>query len=60
VTEALIPRRFWNHYEAARNGEAKTTCEIEQWHKTINALMAKYPRKIFWHVLSFFKQEIGE
>jgi len=22
--------------------------------------MGKYPRKLFWHVLSFVKQEIGE
>lgn len=59
-TEATIPRTFWNHHEAAMKGEAKTTCDLEEWHKDLHSRMAHYPQKTIWYLLKFLRNQFGE
>src|SRR5690242_13919509 len=50
---------MWNQGESAKTGEARTTCELEQFHKTINHQIGKFPRKTLWYCMSLLKAEIG-
>jgi uncharacterized protein YcgL (UPF0745 family) len=59
VTEALFPRKLWNHHDAALKDEAKTTCDLEWWHKDLKSAIVKYPRKTLWYLLMHLKDQFG-
>jgi hypothetical protein len=59
VTEALFPRKFWNHHDAALKDEAKTTCGLEEWHKDMKSAINKYPQKTLWYLLMHLKDQFG-
>jgi hypothetical protein len=50
---------MWNQGDAALAGEAKTTCELESTHKTLNSEITRYPHKTLWASMSMLKDEIG-
>jgi hypothetical protein len=42
ATESVFPREFWNHHhDAALKDEAKTTCDLEEWHKDLKSAINK-------------------
>jgi hypothetical protein len=60
ATESLIPRTLWNHHDAALKDEAKTTCDLEWWHKDLKSAVNKYPQKTFWYLLMHLKDQFGK
>ncbi len=48
-----------NHHDAALKDEAKTTSDLEEWHKDLNFAIDKYPKETLWYLLMHLKDQFG-